>query len=696
MNLGTLLMVAAFAVLVPPIQAEPAPQSSGSATQGSRSPGILGRMDIQVAPAEPFRVERMDSRYPTAPGARRGRFVSGQEADLVLGARGFNQSGGPTSLNRPAGLATDGRSLLVSDRWNNRVLYWKRAPASNTPPDLVLGQPDFLQNQAGEDPDQMNWPGGVALGKDGSHLAVADTMNDRVLLWDTVPTVHGRPANRILHLNHLPMPPGSEWFQEPGPGGPGNQPGPDLGFPWGVWTDGDRLAAVATHGSAVLVWNHWPTRDNQAPDLAFFPPDSPSLRSITSDGKTWFGVGDPSHRWETEPATLVWLGFPTNRFQTHTYVMPGWSKGHFLGDGRFLVANPRTFSIWNSAPTSSGDSPVLTLPLSNTPGPAIPDIVSAGNRLYVLESAGSRVLGWNQIPNRKDQPPDFSLGSPEPVPGKWPEGRGSSNPLLASDGTRLFAASSVERTLCLWLRLPDASSAPPDLVIHLPGSPNDIELHGNRLALSTPDSVYLWEHLPLEGEPPDRILSGSFGGAEPGEISGVAFDEKRFYLSDRAAGVIHVWDGFPKRDQAPRLGILIPEPGRLDSDGTYLSMVQPGEGPPQLWRIDSLEVSTEPMIPGSGPLLNSAGQCLVAEGRLFVANRNRHRIDFWNRVEDALQGKPATGLIGTVNEGDRRPFPGRNRLLAPGSLAWGAGYLWVGESRFSSRILRFSPRPNAE
>jgi hypothetical protein len=27
----------------------------------------------------------------------------------------------------------------------------------------------------------------------------------------------------------------------------------------------------------------------------------------------------------------------------------------------------------------------------------------------------------------------------------------------------------------------------------------------------------------------------------------------------------------------------------------------------------------------------------------------------------------------------------------PGSLAWGGGYLWVGEFKFSTRILRFSP-----
>lgn len=34
--------------------------------------------------------------------------------------------------------------------------------------------------------------------------------------------------------------------------------------------------------------------------------------------------------------------------------------------------------------------------------------------------------------------------------------------------------------------------------------------------------------------------------------------------------------------------------------------------------------------------------------------------------------------------------PGPNMLFLPGSLAWDGAHLWVGEFKFSTRILRFS------
>lgn len=150
-----------------------------------------------------IRVERIASKYAAAPQAKAGAFVTGQDADLVLGAKGFNHSGGPLLLNHPSGLATDGKALLVADRWNNRVLIWKSAPAKNTPPDLVLGQPDFTQNNSGAGRHQLNWPGNVAITLDGKRIAVTDTSNDRILIWNSFPTKNGQPADLVLELQQL-------------------------------------------------------------------------------------------------------------------------------------------------------------------------------------------------------------------------------------------------------------------------------------------------------------------------------------------------------------------------------------------------------------------------------------------------------------------------------------------------------------
>lgn len=57
-----------------------------------------------------------------------GWFKTGQEADVILHGTAFNESGGPLILNHPGKIATDGEHLIVADTWNNRVLIWNEIP----------------------------------------------------------------------------------------------------------------------------------------------------------------------------------------------------------------------------------------------------------------------------------------------------------------------------------------------------------------------------------------------------------------------------------------------------------------------------------------------------------------------------------------------------------------------------------------
>ena len=156
---------------------------------------------------------------------------------------------GPLVFNHPSGLCSDGTNLLVCDRFNNRVLIWKNAPDHwNQEPDLVLGQPDFRSNNPGKGLHQLNWPGNISVGN--QVIAVADTENDRVLIWNSFPQSNGAPADLEIYLPSL-TPNGSSKHYE---------------WPWGVWTDGTRLAVVATTGAAILFWNSLPTHSAQTPD----------------------------------------------------------------------------------------------------------------------------------------------------------------------------------------------------------------------------------------------------------------------------------------------------------------------------------------------------------------------------------------------------------------------------------------------
>jgi hypothetical protein len=687
----------------------------------------------EPSPARPraeIRVERVDSRYKAAQPAKPGTFATGQDADLVLGAKGFNNAGGPLLFNHPSGLATDGKALLVADRWNNRVLLWKSAPAKNTPPDLVLGQPDFTQNDPGTGKHQLNWPGNVAITPDGKRIAVTDTDNDRILIWNSFPTKNGAPADVVLELPQLSGGPltsprssgGGEGARRAGEGERRNQnlqpqprndnqrPGPEgaavgsnfrpqvgrgiqrFSWPWGVWTDGTRLAVVATHGSAVLIWNSLPTRDHQPPDLVLRPDGAGTPRNLTSDGKTFFAVSDHNYGDRSRPATMVWNSFPAAPSQQPDWTWREWVKGSFTPGGGLVLAGIQSIYLWNKPPRDAEtDADVILRPATFRNGDG-PDAVVANGRLYVCTYNGNHILGWNTLPTRDNQPPDFALGSDRTDQDTWAENFFIQNPVVATDGKSLFVTSDFDRKMFVWRNLPDESAAKPDLVMHLPDGPWDNELHGSTLALAGKNTVSVWRKLPLNGEPPDVTLRGRIGSAELGELTGVAFDDKFFYLADRRAESIRVWRGIPSENSEPVLTLPMRSPGRLTSDGNYLCAAPFEGGSIQLWRVSELSSRAEPITLGGRGQFNLPSECLIADGRLFVCNRSYNRVDVWHRVEDALAGRPADALLGASDERDRQPAIGRNQLFMPGSLAWDGSRLWVGEFKFSTRILRFTPQ----
>lgn len=677
---------------------------------GLPRPGMRPRLGAglqagEPEPPQPFVLERIVSRYRPAPEAAPGEFRTGQEADVVLAWPGFELDGATVEFGHPSSLATDGRSLAVADRWNNRVLYWRRAPASNTPPDRVFGQPDLRRIDSGPDRNQLASPAGVAMDADGRILAVSDMRNDRVLIWKGIPDVDGAPADVRIDLPLLtsriqpdvplwvPSGPGlPEPGQGRGPMGPLPRFGPraPLGWPAGVWTDGRRLAVVATRGACVLVWNAIPTSDNPTPDLVLVPADARNPRVISSDGKSWFALTDFQLGPTPRIRTFVWNSFPTNRHQLPDFDLPGWRQGAFLSDGRLALGREDGVEIWNRPPTSRRDPPAVRIESPAIRSFMSGDAVVAAGRLYATSANRLQVAAWSEVPATPREP-DFVLGAGSVARNGWVEGHRLHDPILASDGKSLFAASGRDRKLFIWLRLPDESGAPPDRILHLPASPTDMAVFGSRLVMSTPRAVYLWPNLPLEGGEPEVVVKDLGPRDTVSDFAGVAMDSRRFYVADRAAGAIHVWDGIPTAGRDPDTALILPGPGRLSADGERLFVASSFDEPPVFWRVGELDVGSDPNPIGIAGFLRLSAQVATGGGHLFVANRSNHRIDVWNAAEAALAGRPPSGYLGVRGEADPTPLPARRALTHPASMVWAGGYLWVAESRFGSRILRFRP-----
>ncbi|GIS38643.1 MAG: hypothetical protein Ct9H90mP10_10440 [Actinomycetota bacterium] len=58
-------------------------------------------------------------------------FGLNESGDILLSGYGFNDSGGSTKLNHPVSISANYGKLAVTDRFNNRVLIWNSIPSQN-------------------------------------------------------------------------------------------------------------------------------------------------------------------------------------------------------------------------------------------------------------------------------------------------------------------------------------------------------------------------------------------------------------------------------------------------------------------------------------------------------------------------------------------------------------------------------------
>ncbi len=618
---------------------------------------LFGQQTTQVIP--------IDSQYAVAPGGRSGFFETGQAADLVLSAFGFNRSGGPLLFHHPRGLAGDGQRLLLADSNNNRVLIWSTLPDGNTPPDLVIGQPDLDSNQPGAGPDGMNWPGQISATPDG-RVVVADSFNDRLLLWNSFPATSGQAADVVIRT-------------------------PDLRWPWGVWTDGERLVATSTGGRAILFWNRLPVRGNEPPDFVIRHEAIGTPRTITSDGQRLI-IGD-HNAYQTRIGNFFWKSFPKSGADLFDFFMQdpldgnaGWMQGTFLPDGRLAMLG-RTLHIWNSFPESAVVKPDLSISGYRFQGGDGGAVVAAGERLYLPEYNGNRIAVYNALPASSGQRPDFAVGSPNLETNTLRTEFLMTNPVPLTDGKSLLVSSDFDRRLYVWKAVPDESGARPDFVYELPFAPWDGEIHNNRLVLAGKDTVAVWEQVPRNGELPTQILRGRIGTVTPREIRGVAMDDSYFYLGDQDAGRVWVWRGVPQEGEEPLFSLSIRQPARISSDGVHVLVTSSENHTIYVFRVSELGAEALPRVAAGSGMFNLPQGAVIREGQVFITDTTGNRVYCWRDVEDLVARRPATAILGTSGP---TPRIGANSFFWPGVPAFDGSYLWVGEFKFSGRMPRFS------
>lgn len=367
-------------------------------------------------------------------------YITGQAARLLIGQQTFtDQFPGTTDrlLGAVGGVAVANNMLFMADSnratglspQNRRVVVYNNLSAkfpgpldkidafksrcpvctarneNGLPFDNVLGQPDFTHNDQLLSQSGMRLPTAVAT--DGKYLVVADTENNRILIWNNIPTATNQPADVVLGQDnfttiHQPIVVDGKSFRGP----------------QGVWIQNGRLYVADTQNHRVLVWNSIPS-SNKAADLVLGQPnfntavevDLTKIKqsvhantllnpvSVTSDGKRLF-VSDLGYS-----RVLIWNSLPTTNQQPADVVV-GQPDMDTQGE------NTNTQCASNGTDPNNNNAPTYPARCEYTldfPRFALSD----GTRLYVSDTGNDRVLIWNTVPTKNGTPADVVIGQPD-------------------------------------------------------------------------------------------------------------------------------------------------------------------------------------------------------------------------------------------------------------------------------------------
>ncbi len=237
-------------------------------------------------------------------------------ATFALGQTNLNSNAAGTdagSLSHPTGVAQGAGKLVIADQGNQRVLIFDAPPTSNGPSaGVVVGQPGFGPNGSSCSPTGLNTPSGVAV--TGSRLFVADTLNNRVLIWNDVPASNGTAPDIVLGQAGLSSCAANDAAQNGTD--TTNATARTLDAPRDVWSDGTRIVVADSGNNRVLIWNAVPTSNFAAADVVVGQTDAVSNlpgttqvimnnpRSVVSNGNQLF-VDD-----FTNNRVLIWNVMP--------------------------------------------------------------------------------------------------------------------------------------------------------------------------------------------------------------------------------------------------------------------------------------------------------------------------------------------------------------------------------------------------
>jgi DNA-binding beta-propeller fold protein YncE len=255
-EVGTAARAASIVLGQPSFVASGFDQAAATSAGGATRPRSMAVSRGELLVVESSRHRVLVHELPIVPGKAPKRILG--QPDLSVAVANGGGAPSATTLSDPHGVHADDDRVIVADTGNHRVLLYPRDGSGAA---IVLGQDTF----GGNAPNRGGKPGAATLLApegvyyDGRALIVADTGNSRLLVWRTLPTRSGQPADVVV---------GQQEFDDAlANAGWGVATGANLAAPTAVLVAGGKLFVADTGNNRVLVYDGVPDRPGSSSSI---------------------------------------------------------------------------------------------------------------------------------------------------------------------------------------------------------------------------------------------------------------------------------------------------------------------------------------------------------------------------------------------------------------------------------------------
>jgi hypothetical protein len=566
----------------------------------------------------------------------------GTSADYVIGQTNFtinspNQGLGVSGLTLfgPDGIWCYNGSLFVADAQNNRVLVYNNinSLSANDPlAETVVGQTSMSANSNGNSTSSLNGPFGVAA--DNCQLYIADTLNERVLVYNTIPTgTLNPPADEVLGTGTFTGPTQNDLF-----------PSAIAAVNHALYvadSAGDRVLRFGCSAVGIPTPTHTPT-----PTPSPTPTPTPICNpcTLTTDQNASLVIGEPNFTTASNsfsPVNASSLQLPSGVFQAGNNLIVSDSD-----DSRILIYNPIPTVNQPAASKVIGQSSFTASSVNQGGSPGANTLWgpsqtwSNGTMLIAADSTNHRILIYNNINTlpATNGSANVVVGQPNFISNQANQGGPpAANTLdepfgVFSDGNILVVSDNLNNRVLVYNPLPVSSGASASAVIGQPNFTSSAINQGGSLTANT-----------LNG--PGRIwISGG-----------------NLYVADTGNNRVLVYDNIDA------LSTNDPAANTVIGQNNFTSNVN-GVSANSLFIPDAVSVNG----------------C-----QLFIADGNNSRVLIYNPIPTGTTNPPADVVLGQPNmTTGTAPSVTQANNFSPSSIDAVNGSLWLADETFN-RVLQF-------